>query len=195
MPEFMMFSPDDLPDEIRVQIDRHRMEHSEASHAVYRLFEELNEDQIETLARLLRGVAGDESMASYYIGILAAQSARRTGNCLACGRNHEADAHALADGSAGPGVDTDTSEPASAPQQPPMDGGNPYVPGTMGAMIENAVKYHVEPVDEGGYHGKMRCTGISGSNGPCGIIYQSLEDRMLRGPEVCSGCFAKAGQG
>lgn len=40
------------------------------------------------------------------------------------------------------------------------------------------------------------CTGIEGGpKGGCGIIYVSIEDRMLKGPEDCHGCFVRAGQG
>lgn len=32
------------------------------------------------------------------------------------------------------------------------------------------------------------CTG-------CGMVYPSIEDRMLKPPDVCSGCFRRAGHG
>ena len=39
------------------------------------------------------------------------------------------------------------------------------------------------------------CTGINGMHGPCGMTYPSIEDRKLRPPEYCSGCFVRMAQG
>jgi len=223
MSEFMFFTPDDLPPEVREQIERHRMEHSAASHSVYRLIDDLNDDQREALAALLRAAAGDPAMASYFCGILAAKHSADTGQCLACNRNHDEEASLLADGDSSPAGRPSEPDPANDASPPAADGSGPARPAhdrlaassgdvvefdqtypnpfagpgedSIGTRIERMVEYHVEPLEDGNYEGRVRCLGIVGSNGPCGVTYPNLEDRMLRGPEVCSGCFARAGQG
>jgi hypothetical protein len=35
------------------------------------------------------------------------------------------------------------------------------------------------------------CTGIKGWNKPCGVTYPTIEDRMQKGHEECSGCFVR----
>lgn len=62
---------------------------------------------------------------------------------------------------------------------------------------ENMKKYHLDDLrdeDTGELLGFI-CTGIDGVRSPCGVRYVSIEDRMLRDPEHCSGCFIKAAHG
>lgn len=57
--------------------------------------------------------------------------------------------------------------------------------------------YHLDDLREEGT-GKLlrfKCTGISGMREGCGLTYETIEDRMLRGPETCSGCFIRMGHG
>ena len=225
MTNFMFFTPEDLPPEVREQMERHRMEHSETSHSVYRLLTDSDEVQSEALGHIIRACLADESNGSYFLGIMAATKAARTGECMACGVNHDKEAHDLFDAER-PAAATETVEPTTDTPEPPDPAGGPVVltpdgpvvymqdandptmvrpvpvealaplaTEGLGSRIEKMVEYHVEPVEDGDYDGTVRCTGIAGMNGPCGVTYPNLKDRMLRGPEHCSGCFARAGQG
>lgn len=222
--DFMFFTPEDLPPEVREQMERHRMQHSEVSHSVYRLMDDLTDEQMEALGNIIRTISNDESAAPYFLGIIASKMSQRTGACLACNKNHDREANDLfaashADGPNTADPTTDTTEPEKpahgsltlTPEGPvvnmqdatdpershavPLDALLPMAAESLGNRIAKMVEYHVEPVEDGDYDGAVKCTGINGLPGPCGMTYPNLNDRMLRGPEHCSGCFARAGQG
>lgn len=63
--------------------------------------------------------------------------------------------------------------------------------------LENMSKYHIDDLwdeDTNEFLGFI-CTGIQGMKQGCGMRYPSIEDRMLREPESCSGCHSVMGHG
>ena len=68
------------------------------------------------------------------------------------------------------------------------------------SVLNTMREYHLDDAyeeSEEGLHFKgFACTGIKGMRGQgCGVIYPTIEDRKLKGPEECSGCHRRMAQG
>lgn len=171
MPDgFHFISPDDVPDEVRQQIeqamDRQQMGLQTVAHDVQRLFRELDADQLSTLRFLMHTVAHNSEAGFYYEGVLATLYSMKANVCPACGEDHDKQiAESMHPSTEGPSLGaTVTSEEISA----------------------QAEQYGVAFL-ESSPTGKVRCRG-------CGTEYVSLADRMIQepGPAGCSGCQQKA---
>jgi hypothetical protein len=66
-------------------------------HDMLRFFIELNEDQCHQLQQLFT-LLGDPAAVAHYSGFLLALMQTRFNLCAACGKNHDAEATAIADG-------------------------------------------------------------------------------------------------
>lgn len=187
--EFQFISGDDLPeglrDQITKQLDKQQMVSEALTHDVERFFAELSIDQLVTLRMIFHGITaqGDGRVAAYYEGRVAGMLAGKYDVCTGCGRNHDAEAlEVLAK------EHKAESEPTVLPAEDEGQGKlfdeRVFAP----TYIENLRKYHVEPVEP--QSRVVKCMGITG-NGPCGMTWPSLDDRMLREPDECDGCFQK----
>jgi hypothetical protein len=174
-------NPGDLPPELREaiesQVAQAEMGMDSTLHEIYSMFDEIEIDYLEIIRRLLHNCAGEPQASGFWEGIILSKIAQRRKVCPACGKDHEKQAQEMLE-----------AERARLAEE----GGDL---GSRAAVLIQMDQYHVAPVDDGDLLGSVVCTGITPPVEGCGIVYQSLEDRMLRAPDYCSGCFAKAGQG
>jgi hypothetical protein len=58
----------------------------------------------------------------------------------------------------------------------------------------NMAKYNIDDAwdEETKVFLGFACLGVGGFNGRCGMTYPSIEDRMLKEPDECSGCRARS---
>jgi hypothetical protein len=181
--------------------DRNAMKVEDFRRGLSRLFDELDQDNLTTLAQLfhmLSGVPNEHmpQMVSYYEGMLTAKLQDRFNLCPNCGGNHDEVPDDMLHG----GDDTSEDEVSSGepvgeenlPRQPHPDSVAPPVevvhelhPDDLAKMEE----YNLEDVRDEDTLKLLyfRCKG-------CGLNYQSIEDRMLKEPGVkgCDGCQQKA---
>lgn len=198
----MFFSFEDLPEEIqqaiRGQQAHSEMSHNDFTHGVMRLFDELNQDQLSTLKEMLHILShGANQLASHWEGMVAITRQTKYGVCAVHDKDHSTEL--LGDAPAAGEqvyVHPDSGRVSDSPPVRINDG--QITPDSFNEE-ERAlmVKYHLDDAydeDTQEFLGFV-CTGIEGSNGPCGMKYASIADRMLREPESCSGCFQRNAHG
>lgn len=174
------FMDPNLPEELKEQIlaarTRAEMEYDDGVHSIYRMVDEINVDHLKMLKVLLHGIGDNPQALGFWEGVFSQTIARRSGLCPACGRDHDKD---LADMQ---------SENDNAAQQADDLAARADVLITM-------AEYHVEPTDDDDLTGPVKCLGVLPGQGPCGLVYQDLTDRMVRKPDDCHGCFIRSSQG
>lgn len=193
-----IFSFGDLPEELqnalRQQAAQAEMASDDFGHSIIRFMDEADDEALTTVRSMMHMLvhSTDSPLASYWEGMLTWARKERYGICPAHGVDHSKE---LADMSgqevppAGDEMDMRSGTPVNEQITPAS-----FSPAQRGTMEQ----YHVDDAydaDTRAFIG-FRCTGIVG--GPvdgCGMIYTSLEDRMVHEPEHCSGCFAKAAHG
>lgn len=197
---FGFFQPpsEEEQQQLKEAFERHRMSMEEFNHSFQRLFEELGEDQLKTLRTAFNIIlSNDQSIIAGQWDAMASWELRKRFNiCVTCGVNHDEEL-----------ISSHGEQPDPEPQwikdiQPMADprivqDGLPMFQPLSDEERSLADKYHLDDLrneDTGELMGFV-CTGINGMKGPCGVIYPSIEDRMLREPEHCSGCFSRMAQG
>lgn len=168
--EMHFINPEELPpgllDMIRKQHDMHEMSHTDQSHQISALIDELNSEQLITLRMLLAITGGREGLSSYFQGMITQQLQSKFGLCL-CGEKHD------------PSDLLNEEQPAESTVPPTetngMDDQEEY-------RLAKMKEYNLEYSDNG-----LQCAG-------CKVPVHSLEDRMLRPPGVkgCEGCQHQA---
>lgn len=186
MPEFEFINPENLPPEIKEAHNRYQMETEAARHEFQTMLMELPLDHLKVLQNMFHSTGcGDNHLATWFEGIILGIMKVKYNLCMTCMVNHDEEVAEM---------DTETKEPE------PMDDENIVtVHGVQFSETDysNMTTYHIEDiwdVDTNEFLGFM-CTGIQGMKQGCGMRYPSIEDRMLREPESCSGCFAVMGHG
>lgn len=181
-------------EEMQRQADTHSMAMNDFHHAFQRLFEEASLEHLNTYKQMLNFIVHSNGsvLAAQWLGMVQHALKSRFNICITCGVNHD-------------------EEILPQPTQPTPTG-DLVVPwdnessnlseseedeielGTDKAIME---VYHLDDLRQEGTGELLgfACTGIEGMKGPCGVVYKSIEDRMLKGPEECSGCFVRMGQG
>jgi hypothetical protein len=82
------FDPTALFQEAQQRQERMAMEADANVHSIHNLIDALDEEQLQTLAFLLRLVE-DVKTNYLYIGVVYSKLASKFGQCLACGKKHE----------------------------------------------------------------------------------------------------------
>lgn len=161
---------------------RQQMQMDEFRHAHQRLFEELNEDQLMALKHMFHFIVESSAsiLAAQWDGEAAHALKARFNICMTCGVNHDKE--------------------VQAPEEPPRkeDTLLPMFAWELSKKDKELMElYHLDDLRIEGTDELVgfACTGINGMSGPCGVTYPSIADRMLKGPEECSGCFIKMGHG
>ena len=168
MPEgFEFFAFDDLPQPIKDEIEKHRMEHETSQHEFKHFWDSLDEQQLKMLRRLFTNAANESHAAAFYSGLAVAQLDSRHEVCLGCGEKHSEQLKKLVSD------ESKTDEPEPEPEK--------IEPGTPAYAIACS-KYTVVPTGE---NHQVKCV-------KCGFEYVSLEDRMRRKPDECTGCIHQA---
>jgi hypothetical protein len=99
-------NPEEMKAHLKEAADRQEMETSVVVHSVSRLFNTMDEDQLQSLARILGAVAVNSNpsgLASFYQGVALALMSEKHGRCLGCGTNHSTELDEL---SGTPSADT-----------------------------------------------------------------------------------------
>lgn len=159
-------NPEDIPPEVRAQIEQFHMQTEQTAHDVRDFFASLDESQLRILRGLIRVMDGNSSACGYYSGVCSTTLATRFGVCLGCGRKH----------------DEELAEMSGQPI-PTQQNWADFVAGLPSELLQNLSDYHLNLLP--GRWPTVACAR-------CGIQYVSVEDRMLRKPDECSGCVQKA---
>lgn len=164
---FMMFgmSPEDVPEEVRQQIDRQHAQRQAVRTELRYFMRELGPHKLWLLRMLFTSISHDEEgsdkQAAYWEGMITAYL-EMAGVCPGCGTDHIAEEFP---GTASPDTPVDAVSPKEIPRE---------------ILLE---KYNVAPDPNG--------KGVACKT--CDMVYPSLEDRMIK--ETCHGCERKAAWG
>lgn len=201
------------------EIERHRAGHEASQHAVNRLIVDMDADQLEAMELIFQGLSHSDNanmLAGYLAGRIATIRDFKFKVCAACGRDHDAEAEAVVEGTCPSCGSTDPGlHPATQ-----ADGGEvtlcshafhtplpPHVAARRGipakrdwtpvgstaklAMWETEYmkEYSLDDLREEGSFALLGfvCLG-------CTQRYSTIQDRMIREPGVegCGGCKQKA---
>ena len=166
-------NPEDLPEGIKRAImqhlDQHNMSREVAVHEIHSFLDSLKADQLESLDNMIHTISNSPETAAYFAGLVT-MTLKLKHNICPCGSDQCPNS-----------VLGSTAPRGSQPEEHKVDM-------TRGRFDELLSEYGLEEYENS--NGKVN--GLYCKN--CGMIYQSLEDRMLRPPGVkgCAGCQAKA---
>jgi hypothetical protein len=205
MPMFGFFQPPSEEEQKQMQeaFERHRMSVEEFQHSFQRLFEELDEDQLKTIRTAFHALLDTTGspLAGQWEGMVAWQLKTRFNICVTCGVDHDKE---LSDQNSHVNIPQEFLEVTPPEEVAPLvidkriaqDGLTIFAPLST-EQRSLADKYHLDDLRDQDTNELLGfyCTGINGMKGPCGMKYPSIEDRMLREPEHCSGCFQRMAQG
>lgn len=176
-----MFYFGDMPEELKEMIERQHMEAQADQADLDRVIETMQIDDLLVVRRMLRIVATNGAHAAAFFDGQIYARLRANGLCVNCGQpdhDHEALAQELAD-AAPPPVD----EPAP---------GQLLIPGTEFTEEQHRqmAEYGLDDLRDEDTHQLLGFICLN-----CGMRYPSIEDRMLRNPDDCSGCHIKSAHG
>jgi hypothetical protein len=195
---FFAYEPSEEEQEkMREAHDRQQMSIEAFKHASQRMFEELSEEHLSTLQTMLHIILSrtNDPMVAQWEGIVSTYLKVKYGICITCNVNHEHEAPRPPEPEK---MDEDNREVNllidrldDTHLKEPL-----FIPSNVREMMD---EYHIDDTYEEDSDGLIfkgfACTGIKGMRGGCGMIYPSIDDRRLRGPEECSGCHRKMAQG
>lgn len=181
--------PPEMQEQLRDQAAKMEMATTDFGHGIVRFMTEQDSDTLQTFKSMMYLIShsGESPLAAYWEGMSGIALQIRFGICAAHGINHDDEAAAAMGVGEKPAR---TYVPESRDQVTP----DSFDESTRGTMKQ----YHVDDCydsDTRLFVG-FKCTGIEGGPpGGCGMIYQSLQDRMVHEPEHCSGCFTRTAHG
>lgn len=198
-----IFGPTPSPEQQeQMQADelRRQMELDNFRHGYQRLFLELDRDQLQTLRDMLHALArtNNDPLAASWEGMAAMSLRLRFGVCTSCEVNHDEE------------LQTPTKPPSTRPEpelvttdteaffvRQEADTPLPIFGSITDEDRQRMAEFHLDDVYEEGSGVLLyfACTGIKGTSSPCGMTYPSIEDRMKRPAEDCSGCFERMAHG
>jgi hypothetical protein len=201
------------PEEFRAHQERLHMESVDVMHGIYRTLGEMPEEHLRSVIQLLHICAnGGEGVVNYYWGVAAGIVRERFDVCPPCGVNHSTElfqgGQAADSAAAEPPPTNFSSTPVvsesgqeSPPHQRPEASSSTILiwkagePNPLNLTDEdraNMEVYHLEDTwdTETRRFKGFACTGLT-PVGPCGVVYVSIEDRMLKAPDDCHGCAAR----
>jgi hypothetical protein len=150
-------------------------------HRVSHFFSSLNEEQLSIIRDIISSISGDERLGGYYGGITTMLLVKDHGYCMACGGKHDDElARLLREHSE---QEEEEEKEEEEEDRPSGSKWSDYV--LTDETSEALADYRVNLLDP---PPQVACRD-------CGMIYPSLEDRMLKPPDYCSGCFSKAAHG
>lgn len=174
-------------------------------HDVTRLFNELQLDQLMTLRNMMHQLvfSEDGKLAAYYEGQVATVLQIRHNVCPSCGVDHDKEAAEFKeDGDEVPPTEANLAsetigEYRDKAESQPQDKLQEMLPtfDLSEEDLDNMEKYHLDDLRDADNHQILgfKCTGVNGVE--CGMIYPSIEDRMLKPADSCTGCQSKAAWG
>ena len=175
--------PEELAHALQSQHERSEMSAEITRHEVMRFLDELSVDQIGILRMLLGHCSHDKNgrYSSYLEGLISGVLHYHHSVCAGCGKKHSDASDLTEDVPASDGTaQLSLFEPEAINEEEYL----------VNLLKWNMRKPILNEVESGEGDRPVICVG-------CGMLYQSLEDRMLREPGVggCSGCQHKAAHG
>jgi RNA polymerase-binding transcription factor DksA len=165
-----------LPQSIEEAMDKQVMAHEEWVHGFFRSLSELDEDHLVLVRNTIALALNDKNSARIVLGHISTLLDSKYGYCVACGKNHDKEAEALA------------AESKEYPQDPSADptGQSPFHLGDADAMrdvLMDNFEVYEKPEDTSG---AVYCKN-------CDVRSVSLEDRMMKLPGIkgCDSCQQK----
>jgi len=177
----MFEMPEEMREQLRKQHEEHQMQTENYYHSVQHLFDELNKEQLMTLRWILHNLQAEETgrLAAYYEGQIANTLQYKHDVCPGCGKNHEEEMLAAA-----------TVPPAERPAEEPVNADVSHA-GPSAISDETRELMRQYSIDDAWDQETGKFLGFICTKG-CGMMYPSLEDRMLRPADHCAGCIQKA---
>lgn len=187
----------EMPQELKDQIDRKTAEGKLMTRQFEDLLSRLTHDDMDVLNALFIQFARESDQALYFAGIVMGYQHKYDGSCLGCGHIHDDVGDALhgileKDGPKLPLVDKEAIAAEVAHRR-----GETIIEEMVMLFSEEQYdklcdEYRVNPLeldkDKAFQDMRVMCQG-------CGMVYVTLQDRMLKDPASCSGCHIKAAQG
>lgn len=176
--------PPEVVEAMRAHHDQQVMVADALRHDLQRMLDEMATEHLVTLREVLhRGFNGNDAIFPYIEGQIVAVLQWKHGVCGGCGTKHD-----------------DISSLLPDPQgvESPVDNlikehGEPFEPVNQAEFDTMMEKYNLRLPNEGEVVMSEKempviCKG-------CNMLYQSIEDRMLRPADECHGCIQKAAWG
>lgn len=203
--DFSFFGiPIPMTDEMITHMDHEQMQKESLLNDIERLFIELDKDQLNTIKTLFHYMSEDTSarLASYYEGIAAQTLVLKHGVCGGCGQVHD---EILASGEEAAlimeeldlvkkedkGVVDETPAEKYARRLRAASTATDVDPNALTTKNRlDMVQYNLDDLRDTDTHELL---GFICKN--CGLRYRSIEDRMLRAPDACHGCYLKSAHG
>lgn len=179
-----------LTAEMQAHLERQDMAIESYRHDVQRLFDELPKEHLLTLRIMLNQFTteADSRLTSYYEGVVAATLAHRFDVCGGCGINHSDE---VLDETAPDEPDEDLAE---VPMKAADLFGISMVEGGLSELsVEQFKQMEEYNLDDVRDETTLKLLGFICKG--CGLRYVSIEDRMLRAPDACHGCYLKSAHG
>lgn len=189
---FEFINPDDLPPEVKAQFvaqqqaaDRAHMEAIDRAHRIESFVYGQDKDGLYALSLLLGQLIGNKVGTVYWQGQVDGLLQERHNVCSVHGVDHDAVAlEAISKGSTGTGDSEAIPDPVI-----PMPG----IPGEMLAALQGDLEELDRQMVE--YRVSFNLDTERFYCDDCGMMYPTIEDRMLKSPDDCPGCHQRAGQG
>lgn len=191
--------PEEVQQKLREHYERHEMMKEEFRHSFQRIFEELSEDQLRTIRTMLSVISDqdDSHLAAEWLGMASWALKTRFNICVTCGINHDEELAEPPEQKEAAQYFETVNDPTLAKvliiQADSADQPLPsfYEPSEDERKLME--QYHLDDLRVEGTNEFLGfvCTGIKGWDKPCGMRYSTIQDRMLRDPESCSGCHQR----
>lgn len=199
--------PEGMREEMQEHIQKAEMAAESYRHDSSRLIDELDQEQLMIFRHMLHQLVFEESgrLAAYYEGMAAAKLSSKFNVCPSCMVNHDEEVakfdappsqNQLFNESNCPIPDCDIKgEHSHGHNDPQLPLNKQEMLPSFELSAEDLVnmkKYHLDDMRDADSHQILGflCTGVSG-RGSCGMVYPSIEDRMLRDADFCTGCQQK----
>lgn len=166
------------PEEAQAHFDKQIAAQHAAQQATWNLFTEITPDHLATLIELLSQSARDSHLTAYYHGLSVAVMKEKHKRCV-CGEDHDFEALEAER------LKLETERLAEAER---LAAEKTFSPLNRELVDKDALAMDLYHLVKDNDTGAFKCT-------VCGMGYPSLDDRMLRRPDDCSGCKQKAAWG
>lgn len=170
--------PEDLKQAIKNKYSHNQMQELQHSQQFMRILRESDRDTLATLRWLFHACIDGDYTAAHYEGMVTASIISRFKWCSTCGGDH--DFHLTDDMS-----QMEEKQLPDPAQELPSD---PESPDKQESTLTRVRRLMNEYRLSRHYDGSICCRD-------CGYPYPSLEDRMLKPPDICPGCFQKSAFG
>lgn len=181
---------------LRGQADRSEMAADSFRHDVQRFISEMSAEHLVTFRQILSQLVTNEDwrLVAYYEGVAAGTLHFKYNVCTGCGRDHDAEAMEHMEEASGKGDPQPEVEPRPSDTEEQLilfdidkNGNQQILSELTPEKFKLMEEYNLDDVRD---EDTLKLLGFACKN--CGMRYPSIEDRMLREKDDCSGCIQKA---